>query len=256
MLLSEFDEERNAIINPIDCINNIDGFPSIAITCFSGKLFKSIVDSFDGEVIGVIGNADIESNIYKINYNGIEVAFFQSRVGAPACIASYEELIAHGITKCIVFGTCGVLDSSIDELSIIIPTSAIRDEGTSYHYMKDSLEVDVNTKYIEEFEDLLRKCEYSYTIGKTWTTDAFYRETNDKLRKRREMGAICVDMECSALSAVSKFRGIDLFIFFYAADKVEENNWDMRNLECGKDIDKKASLGLLALEFAYIIKDK
>ena len=64
-----------------------------------------------------------------------------SRVGAPACVVQYEELFAMGLEKVVVFGTCGVLDKSIDDLAIIIPNKAIRDEGTSYHYLKSSREI-------------------------------------------------------------------------------------------------------------------
>ncbi|MDO7205775.1 hypothetical protein Q5M85_18470 [Paraclostridium bifermentans] len=81
-----------------------------------------------------------------------------------------------GAEKLIVFGTCGVLDSSIDDCSIIIPNKAMRDEGTSFHYAPHSNEIDVNPKYVDVFENILDHYNLKYHIGKVWTTDGIYRE--------------------------------------------------------------------------------
>ncbi len=70
----------------------------------------------------------------------------------------------------------------------------------------------------------------SYVRGKTWSTDGFYRETPEKVRRRKESGAVCVDMECSALAAASAFRGLRFAEFFYAADLLDGNRWDARDL--------------------------
>ena len=173
-----------------------------------------------------------------------------SRVGAPACTVAYEEAMAMGLEKLIMFGTCGVLDRSINDLAIIIPTSAIRDEGTSYHYMKSSTEIKVNEKYKEDFEEILNKNNISSIEGKVWTTDAPYRETRDKVLKRKKQGCICVDMECSAMSAVAKFRNKDLFQFFYAADNLDSTKWDKRSLGNNDRLSEKEKIIYLALELA------
>ena len=155
-----------------------------------------------------------------------------------------------GLEKLIMFGTCGVLDRNIDELSIIVPTSAIRDEGTSYHYMKVSDEVKVNEKYKEEFEEILNRNNISSIEGKVWTTDAPYRETRSKVLKRKEQGCICVDMECSAMSAVAKFRNKEFFQFFYAADNLDSTKWDKRSLGENSNLSEKEKIIYLALELA------
>lgn len=77
-----------------------------------------------------------------------------------------------------------MLDKSIKDCSIIIPTSAVRDEGTSYHYAKATDEIDVNIKYMEGFIQLLEEHNYSNTKGKVWTTDACYRQTRGKMEER------------------------------------------------------------------------
>lgn len=90
--------------------------------------------------------------------------------------------------KLILFGSCGVLDKNIKQTSIIIPDSAIRGEGTSFHYVPASDEISVNEKYGKLFEGFLKEIGINYTKGKVWTTDAFYRETKDKTERRKKTG--------------------------------------------------------------------
>ena len=66
---------------------------------------------------------------------------------------------------------------SIEDCGIILPTSAIRDEGTSYHYLPPSDTIEVNRKWRDTFKEVLKECGYPYVEGTTWTTDAVYRET-------------------------------------------------------------------------------
>lgn len=250
MILEEFDETKTSTFNPEDVVTVIPDIPKIGITCFSRYLIDRLVEAFKGEIIGKVTNANNTIPIYKIKYKGEEFVLFMSCVGASACIVEYEEVFAKGLEKLIVFGTCGVLDRNIEDLAIIIPNSAIRDEGTSYHYIKSNDEIEVNKKYKEEFIELLNEHNYSYVEGKTWTTDAPYRETKIKKEKRKEQGCICVDMECSAISALAQFRKKEIFQFFYAADNLDSAKWDKRSLGNEVMLDEKERIGLLAVDFA------
>lgn len=250
MILEEFDECITSTFDPYEVENVIPNFPKIGITCFSKKLMDRYVEIFNGEKIAEISNANGRVPVYKIVYKDVEIALFMSRVGAPACTVAYEEVLAMGLEKLIMFGTCGVLDRNIDDLAIIIPSSAIRDEGTSYHYMKASEEITVNEKYVSEFIDILSANNVSYVKGKVWTTDAPYRETRAKVLKRKEQGCVCVDMECSAMNAVAKFRNKDLFQFFYAADNLDSAKWDQRSLGNDDRLSEKEKIIYLVLELA------
>lgn len=250
MILEEFDECKISTFDPYEVENVIPNFPKIGITCFSKKLMDRYVEIFKGEKIADISNANGKNPIYKIKYKNIELALFMSPVGAPSCTVAYEELLAMGLEKLIMFGTCGVLDREIKDLAIIIPTSAIRDEGTSYHYMKSSDEILVNEEYKEDFINILEQNNVSYVEGKAWTTDAPYRETRAKVLKRKEQGCICVDMECSSMNAVAKFRNKTLFQFFYAADNLDSAKWDQRSLGNDDRLAEKEKIIYFALELA------
>lgn len=254
MLLEEFDETISSTFDPYEVENVIEGFPKIGVSCFSKKLFDQLINKFRGIEIAFSSCGNGKLPIYKINYEGLDIALFMSRVGAPACVVQYEELFAMGLDRIVVFGTCGVLDKNIDDMAIIIPNAALRDEGTSYHYLKSSREIIVNQKYKTKFIELLNKHNYSFKEGKVWTTDAPYRETRKKVEDRKKEGCICVDMECSALAALAKFRNKEIFQFFYAADNLDSAKWDKRSLGNNDKLSDKEKIGLLAIKFAISMR--
>lgn len=256
MILTQFDPNKSAVIDPTDLVKRRDNMPKIAVTCFSRATFKRMLDDFGGEKATVRSLANLDITVYETVYKDAKVALYLSPVGAPACVLMLEDIFALGVEKVVMFGTCGVLDKSIDDCSIIIPDSAVRDEGTSYHYAEASDEIEVNKKYTEDFIELLERLNCSYTKGKVWTTDAFYRETAAKVKQRKEQGCICVDMECSAVAAVADFREKEVFQFFYAADNLDADRWDMRSLDNHDKLDEKDKAAMLAMELAVRIAEE
>ena len=252
MILEEFDPNRQAIINPQDLHKPIEGFPKVVISCFSRVTFARLLENYEHDEITRTSMANFEVIVYGITIGDQQIAAFNAPVGAASCVGIVEDLIQFGMKKLVLFGTCGVLDQDIKETSIIIPRSALRDEGTSYHYLPASDEVEVNRSSLPLFQDFLEKHQISHTIGKVWTTDAPYRETIGKMKRRKESGAICVDMECSAVAALAAFRGFELCHFFYAADHLSEEKWDIRTLSSHEDLDSKDRIAELALQFALL----
>ena len=252
MILEKFDKEREAIINPEMIVPKNPNMPKTAVSCFSQKLIDEVLSFFPYEEVGKIKSANGSQTVYSIQYKDKRTALYMSKVGAPACVVNYEEVMAMGVENLVLFGTCGCLDKNISDCSVIVPEYALRDEGTSYHYMPQSDEIKVNSdKDIKIFESILNEHSCSFTKGKVWTTDGLYRETREKMEKRRESGCIAVDMECSAMAAVSKFRNKEFFQFFYAADNLDNVSWDKRSLGCGKKLDVKMKIAVLAFEMAY-----
>lgn len=249
-MIERYSKEKVAIINPSDFVKKIEGMPEIGIACYSHVLFNEIVTKYHGEEIGSLNYTDMLKKIYKISYNNKQYAIFMMSVGAPAAATCIEDIHAMGCNKFIVFGNCGVLDKNIEDLAIIIPTNAIRDEGLSSHYLEYNKTIKLNEKYGSMLKDILNQKNYSYIEGTTWTTDAFYRETKDKVADMKSLGAICVEMEAAALQAVCDFRNIDLITFFYAADNLDSDYWDKRSLLGKEKIDDKILVMELALELA------
>lgn len=256
MLLHEFDENKSAVINPLDCVSPMADFPQVVVSCFSYTTFERLVAEVKAKPISSVHIAHMEIPVYEAEYRGKRIALAQCCVGAPATCAILEDLFAKGAEKAVIFGTCGVLDKKIGDCSIIIPDTAMRDEGTSFHYAPPSDEIRVNARYRDAFVELLDEVGCSYTVGKVWTTDAAYRETRDKVKRRRESGCVCVDMECSAVAALCDFRGKDALHFFYAADNLDGEKWDKRSLGNDENLLAKDRIALLAMEMAARMTDE
>jgi uridine phosphorylase len=241
-----------ALFNPTDVIKPIENFPEVCVSTFS----KQIIDKFAAfdhvEVIASLLTANGENPVYNIKYGGKEIAFYLSLVGAPACVSCFEEVIAMGAKKFVFFGSCGVLDDNLVRDNLIVPTAAIRDEGTSYHYIAPSDEITPDIELTKLLKKCLDKCGYSYTTGKIWTSDAIYRETLDMINERKKDGCIAVDMEYSALLAAAKYRNVPFIQFFYGADNLDHEEWQPRDLtDYGlSDAEKYLALALeCGLEF-------
>lgn len=254
MLLTEFDFTKDAVINPDMVHTPIENFPETVISIFSHHLFNKIVSVLGGVQIAQTKDVDGIWPVYEVTYQGRRFAMYKARLGAPACVGSFEDIIPMGAKRLILLGNCGVLDSSITDCGIIIPNRAIRDEGTSYHYAPASDYIDVNTKYIDLFTAVLQEHGYPYVMGTTWTTDAFYRETRSKVTRRKEMGAICVEMECAAMQAMCNFRGVEFLQFLYAGDNLDNTKWDPRSLSGLSRLDEKEKIALLGFELACRIE--
>lgn len=111
----------------------------------------------------------------------------------------------------------------------MIPTESYRDEGTSYHYKEASDYItNTNSNKVAEF---MESKKLPYVLGRNWTTDSFYRETENNLAKRKADGCISVEMECSAMQAVCDFRGLQLYYFLTSGDLLDAPEWNQRRAE-------------------------
>ncbi len=246
-MVLNFDNDKNAVINPSDMSAKLEGMPETVVIFFDSKIMDYFLKNYKYEELKK-GTEITKHPIYKVNKNGREIGVFLTGIGAPLCIVLCEDLVAMGAKNILAFGSCGVL-IDLKEASIILPNRAVRDEGTSYHYAPASEEIDLDEKYINRLVELCKESNIDYTIGKTWTTDALYRETRGRVKERVEEGCICVDMECSALTAFAKFREINFAQFFYAADSLAKEDWDVRILQTSEMKGEEIALAL-AIDWA------
>lgn len=221
---------KDAFLNPCDVTEKVPGFPEVCITTFSEGVIREFVKNNKAEIIANLYSANGTIPVYEIQYADKKMGLFLSRVGAPACAAGLEEIIALGAKKVVQFGCCGILNQPVADGKIIIPSSAVRDEGTSYHYFPGSEEISADRSLNERLVQYLEKHKVPYVVGKVWTTDAIYRETPEAIKKRKKQGCIAVEMECSASLAVAKFRNIPMIQFFYGADNLDADQWEIRDL--------------------------
>ena len=150
-------------------------------------------------------------------------------LGGPASANLVEELSFNGITKFIACGSCGCVADNINiDRDFFIPTSAIRDEGLSYHYVPASRTIKTNSVANKALENALKKHNQSYITGTTWTIDALYRETPNRTERRVKEGALGVEMECASLASVAQYNNLIFGQLLYFTDKVEKDCWKWR----------------------------
>ena len=163
-----------AFINPTDTVVPVSYFPNICVSTYSRKIIEKFAALEGVEIISHLYTANGAIPIYKIPYGGSEIAFYMSPVGAPACVSCFEEAAAMGAEKFVFFGCCGILNDEAVENRLIIPTGVIRDEGTSYHYLPPTEELQPDSHSTEVLKSCMEKYGFPYACGKIWTTDAIY----------------------------------------------------------------------------------
>lgn len=147
-------------------------------------------------------------------------------IGAPVAAVVMEEFIARGVKRFISFGYCGTLQKNLKIGDYILIEKAIRDEGTSHHYLPSEKYAHASQELVNFLEDFLKKEKIKFVKGSTWTTDAIYRETVDEVKAYQEEGVLGVDMEAAALFAVAKYRQVDCAGLFIVSDCLADGkNW-------------------------------
>lgn len=224
--ICEFDTGRNPIIHPTNFLTEC--LPEKCVITFFRKELEQFVAEKNLPIIGYLNSEVLDIPIYEYVNGADRLCITMAFCGAPGAAVTLEEY-AMGCKKFIICGGAGAItkDSKVGE--IVVPVSAVRDEGTSYHYLEPSREVECHKETAQTVVSCLKEMAIPFTTGKTWTTDAIYRETPDIIELRRNEGCITVEMEAAAFFAVSKYHDIPLAQLLYAGDDVSGEEWDSRS---------------------------
>lgn len=224
--ICEYDAERTAIIRAADFLEKC--LPQKCVITFFRKELEQFAQEHNLPIIGHLHSEVLDIPIYKYEIGEDQLCITMPFCTAPGAASTIEELHAMGCNKFVVCGGAGCLQKDMTIGNLILPTSAVRDEGTSYHYLPPAREVSCNTETIKAVMEVLDSMNVPYVTGKTWTTDAFYRETPAMVKRRKEEGCITVEMETAAFFAVAKFYQLQLAQLLYAGDDVSGEKWDQR----------------------------
>lgn len=196
--------------------------PASFVLCFQPSLLRSItrrhsvrrVKGFFGEVyflggrhprVGVAGNFGI---------------------GAPASVVFLEDLVAFGVSAFLSIGLAGGLQEDSRSGDMVVCDKAIRDEGTSRHYLAQSAFSYADTDLIYGLQQALQKAGKKFNAGTSWTTDAPYRESRAQVMQHRQDGVLTVEMEAAALFAAGQALGVKVGSAFVIADTLSGLKWN------------------------------
>ena len=146
-------------------------------------------------------------------------------LGAPQGVIVMEKLIALGAKRIWVLGWCGSLQPYLLIGDLVIPTAALSEEGTSPHYPVNERRRQTSPLLSKRLEDALAHANLPFQKGPVWTTDAFYRETVQKVKTYAKRGFLAVEMEMSALITVALYRSVELAGLLIVSDELSSLQW-------------------------------
>ena len=201
-------------------------YPSQRLTSFLGDVY--LLKRTRGRV-GVLGNFGI---------------------GAPALTSIAEEMMAWGTKRVIIMSLAGGLQTHLRPGSIVVCNRAIRDEGTSYHYLPPARDVDASPALVRAISNTLQQRGLAYSVSATWSTDAPYRETYEEVHEFQKEGVDVVDMESAGVFADAQVRGVEAASVFVVGDNLGSPRWsapdDMRALHVRLGILLKTLIHMLS----------
>jgi uridine phosphorylase len=161
-----------------------------SITGFFGDFFLL---KYERDTIGVSGNFGI---------------------GSPAAVVILEELAAYGIKKFLSVGIAGGLQPAMQAGDVVVCDQALRDEGTSFHYLPTAEFAFPGQAISVRICQTLKERQLPFIVGASWTTDEPFRETIREVEQHQIEGVKTVEMEAAALFAAGERIGVEVGAVF------------------------------------------
>lgn len=194
----------------------------VVLLTFQAAIAAQFVQETHARAVGNGFSTESVSPLYRGTLGGLPVSIQKLPIGAPAAAIAFELLIASGGQTFLLAGTAGSLTPALPIGSVLLPTGARREEGTSYHYLPPEADPRPDAALL----DLLRVAAARRMVapapleGRVWTTDAVYREMGWKVRQYAQEGVLAVEMELSALLAIAQVRGVHLAAVLVISDEL------------------------------------
>lgn len=214
----EYSTESTAIINPD---KSEEPFPRLCVMTFFRDVLAAFTEKYSGEIIGTYCSEMKEFHAYRLTYKDVQICMIQAVVGSGSIAMMTDWLFGKGVEVLLCCGSCGVL-TDIPAGDVIVPVRALRDEGASYKYLPPGKYIEIHKKPVMIFEQVLEEHNIPYIECTTWSTDGFYRETEDMVKHRIAQGCQTVEMECATMAAIAQFRSRIFGQLLYSGDILAE----------------------------------
>lgn len=223
--LEEFDKDKKQFLasEKEDLIFNND---SCLIICYFGEEIDKLFNNNEIKVYYDIKDTTSFSLYQDIKNSNL--FYVKGLVGSPLMGSYLDLFIKHGLKNILFIGGAGCLiDNKAGEIFVV--KEALRDEGFSYHYAKPSRVVLANEKVLKIMTNFLNKNNINYQLAKSWTIDAIYRETKNKVKLRKLEDCQLVEMEQAGLIALTNFYKVNYGALLYAGDDLSKNKHSWRD---------------------------
>lgn len=176
------------------------------------------------------------TTLYDFSYQGVTFGIIGCAVGASFAVLLAEQLFVSGCRLLVSITSAGIITLPENQPSFVLISEAIRDEGTSYHYLPPQEPTTLQTDLLSALAVSFERAGLSAVTGKSWTTDAPYRETENAIARAKEQGALAVEMEAAALYAFAKAKGKPIVCYAHLTNSMAQH---------GDDFEKGAENGSL-----------
>jgi uridine phosphorylase len=170
--------------------------------------------------------------------DGFQMGLIPGTVGAPFAVLVAEQLIACGCRHIIGYSSSGAVADWLRLPCLVVPDQALRDEGTSYHYLAPAERVESRGNLGAILTRRAAQCGLPVHRGPTWTTDAPYRETRTQIERHRADGVLTVEMEAAALMALAHVSGAEIASLLHVTNTfaTTENDFDKGPADINRQI--------------------
>jgi uridine phosphorylase len=192
--------------------------PAVCVLDPDGDLIRRLRNS--GRAIRDDQWACYHTEFYRLADRDAELGFVGCAVGAPFAVLVAEELFACGCRLLISITSAGQLMPIASPPYFILIDRALRDEGTSHHYLPPSRYSEICADLLQSLNGAFVQSRVPVHRGATWTTDAPFRETAEAIAARRKEGLWAVEMEAAALYAFATATGNPVVCFALVTNRM------------------------------------
>lgn len=182
------------------------------------------------------------TTLYRFERGGMTLGIIGCAVGGPYAVLLAEQLFVSGCELLVSITSAGQITATRMPPYFALIEKALRDEGTSHHYLPPAKYVFLLPKVRELCEEALRALSPKVEYGAAWTTDAPYRETEEAIEVARAEGVLAVEMEAASLYAFAQAKQKPVVCFAHITNRMGVNEGDF---EKGEADGTAASLRLV-----------
>ena len=201
--------------------------PQVCILEFDGDLTDWLVAK--GMATSWPSWACFHTRMYSLNVDGQPVGIVARTIGGPYAVLIAEQLAASGAQIILGLTSAGRVSPDLPIPSLVLAQSAVRDEGTSFHYLPPARKVDGDFPLIEQLRNHLSGLSLPIACGTVWTTDAPYRETAEQLSRHSSEGVLAVEMQAASLLAFGGARGVRCGVVAYVTNGIGHSSDEQFN---------------------------
>ena len=232
-----------SLINDVRQLRNVgnEALPFLCFLEFDGDLTDWLVEQriatpFDSW-------ACFHTAMFSMELDGVKCGIISRTIGGPYAVLIAEQLRAAGARLIIGLTSAGRVSGDLPLPSLVVASSAIRDEGASYHYLPRNEDAICPPYLTEPIARELSRSGFMVQTGLVWTTDAPYRETSGQLQKWAAAGAFAVEMQAASLFAFGQAQGIDVAVVARVSNAVDH---DGPQFDTGSNVQGLSILQALA----------